>query len=120
MISRADALVILLAASLVVGSSAWLWTPAAPGAQVRVIQSEREILRLPLNRDDMVDVTGPAGITRVEIRDGAARCAVSPGIHGICQSAGWLQQAGDVAVSLPNRIIIEVLGAPADFDSMNH
>ncbi|SEP75650.1 hypothetical protein SAMN05421693_10551 [Ectothiorhodospira magna] len=118
--TRADGLVILLAILLVMGSYVWLWTPATPATQVRVVAGDREIARLPLDQPRQLEVTGPAGITVVEIRDGAARCAASPGSQGICQQAGWLRQAGDMAVSLPNRVIIEVLGDEWAFDSVNY
>jgi hypothetical protein len=120
MITRADALVILLACGLVAGTYAWLWSPGAPATQVRVISGNEEVARLPLDKAQQLEITGPAGITVVEIADGAARCAASPGTQGICQSAGWLKRAGDMAVSLPNRVIIEVLGDETEFDSMNY
>ncbi|EHQ51808.1 MULTISPECIES: NusG domain II-containing protein [Ectothiorhodospira] len=120
MMTRADAFVILMAVLLVAGSYAWLWTPATPATQVRVVAGDREIARLPLDQPRQLEVSGPAGITVVEIRDGAARCAASPGSQGICQQAGWLRQAGDMAVSLPNRVIIEVLGDEWVFDSVNY
>ncbi|MFP4160649.1 MAG: NusG domain II-containing protein [Ectothiorhodospira sp.] len=118
--TRGDALVILLAAVLVAGAYALLWSPATPATQVRIVSGEREIARLPLDEPRRLEVSGPAGITVVEIRDGAARCAVSPGARGICQRAGWLREAGDMAVSLPNRVIIEVLGETGRFDSINY
>lgn len=118
--TRGDALVILLAAALVATAYALLWSPSTPASQVRIVSGEREIARLPLDEPRRLEVPGPAGITVVEIRDGAARCAASPGSRGICQRAGWLRQAGDMAVSLPNHVLIEVLGDRERYDSINH
>ena len=118
--SRADALVLIMAAGLVAFSYASFWAPSAPGSELRIVQGDSELMRLSLASDQMLEVAGPAGITQVEIRDGAARCASSPGPRGICEGAGWLREAGDVAVSLPNRLIIEVLGQAERFDSLNY
>lgn len=120
--TRGDALVILAAMLLVGWSFTAFWTTAGPGAaEVRIVSGDEEFARLPLDRDAHVEVPGPAGITRVEIADGAARCASSPGHAGICQRAGWLREAGDMAVSIPNRVLIEVLGeAESRFDSINY
>lgn len=120
--TRGDALVIL-AATLLTG---WTYTqflggPGGAAVEVRVVAGGEEFARLPLDTDARIDVPGPAGVTRVEISDGAARCARSPGSQGICQRAGWLREAGEVAVSVPNRVLIEVLGdREPRFDSVNY
>ncbi|OOG28577.1 hypothetical protein B1C78_01695 [Thioalkalivibrio denitrificans] len=120
--TRADTLVVLAAALLVGWSYTQFWgTLSTPGAEVRIVAGGEEFARLPLNTDTRLDVPGPAGVTLVEISDGAARCARSPGAAGICQRSGWLREAGDMAVSLPNRVLIEVLGdAETRFDSINY
>jgi hypothetical protein len=120
--TRGDALVIMFAALLAGWSFTEFWGVQGPGAtEVRIVSGNEEFARLPLARDTRIDVPGPAGITRVEIADGAARCARSPGSAGICQRAGWLRETGDMAVSLPNRVLIEILGeGEKQFDSINH
>jgi hypothetical protein len=62
----------------------------------------------------------PAGVTEIEIQPGRARCLRSPGSQGICEAAGWLERPGDMAVSLPNRLMLQVRGARSDFDSMHY
>ncbi|HSP01726.1 MAG TPA: NusG domain II-containing protein [Thioalkalivibrio sp.] len=118
-----DGLVILCAVVLVGISYQQFWTgaPDGPASELRIVAAGDEFARLPLDQPRSLDVPGPAGITRVEVADGAARCAESPGTQGICQRAGWLRQPGDMAVSLPNRVLIEVLGeADRHFDSINY
>lgn len=119
--TRGDTLVIVAAVLLVGWSYTQFWgTETSTGSEVRIIAGSEEFARLPLNTDIRVEVPGPAGVTLVEIADGAARCARSPGSAGICQRAGWLREAGDMAVSIPNRVLIEVLGeADRHFDSIN-
>ncbi|ACL73980.1 NusG domain II-containing protein [Thioalkalivibrio sulfidiphilus] len=124
--TRGDGLVVICACLLVGLSYVQFWGAPDDGTttatrEVRILSGGTEFARLPLDRDALVEVPGPAGITRVEIADGAARCAASPGSQGICQRAGWLREAGDMAVSLPNRVLIEVLGeAERSFDSVNY
>lgn len=120
--TRGDTLVLLAAAILVGWSYTQFWgTPGLPAGEVRIVAAGEEYARVPLDRDARIEVPGPAGVTRVEIADGAARCAASPGSAGICQRAGWLRHAGDMAVSLPNRVLIEVLGeGERRFDSVNY
>ncbi|MFN2348244.1 MAG: NusG domain II-containing protein [Thioalkalivibrio sp.] len=118
-----DGLVILCAVALVSLSYLQFWTgaPDGPASEVRIVAGGDEFARLPLDQPRWLDIPGPAGITRVEVAVGAARCAESPGTQGICQRAGWLRQPGDVAVSIPNRVLIEVLGeAGQHFDSINY
>jgi hypothetical protein len=120
--TRGDALVILAAALITGWTYTQFWVdPGGAAAEVRIVAGGEEFARLPLDTDARIDVPGPAGITLVEITDGAARCARSPGSQGICQRAGWLRVAGDTAVSLPNRVLIEVIGkAEPSFDSVNY
>jgi hypothetical protein len=118
-----DGLVILCAVALVSLSYLQFWTgaPDGPASEVRIVAGGNEFARLPLDQSRWLDVPGPAGITRVEVAEGAARCAESPGSQGICQRAGWLRQPGDMAVSIPNRVLIEILGkTDPTFDSLNY
>jgi len=52
-------------------------------------------------------------VNGVEIEmDGArARVAASPCRDQLCVHAGWLEKPGDVAVCLPQRVIVELRGA---------
>lgn len=118
-VTRGDIVVILLAALLVAGLHSGQWRDGGPADRVRIVTGEAEFAVLSLAADRVVDVPGPLGTTVVEIRDGAARCAASPGAQGICQRAGWLRHGGDIAVSLPNRVLIEVLGGAPRYDSIN-
>lgn len=117
--TRGDAFVILLGALFVAMLHAGQWQGGGPADRVRIVAGENEFAVLPLSTDRVVDVPGPLGVTVVEVRDGAVRCAASPGAQGICQRAGWLRDSGDMAVSLPNRVLIEVLGGMPRYDSIN-
>jgi len=47
----------------------------------------------------------------VEIVGGRARVAASPCRDQLCVHAGWLEKPGDIAVCLPQRVIVELRGA---------
>lgn len=115
-----DGVLITIAGLCVLASYLLLWQPRSGEVlQVRIITAEREFARLALNQPQLLEVPGPAGITLVEIREGAVRCVNSPGIQGICQRSGWLREPGDTAVSLPNRVIIEIISSERAFDSIH-
>lgn len=70
---------------------------------------------LRLNR--FIDVTGPLGVSRVEIRNGQVRVAADPSPRQWCVKQGWIPPGG-AAVCLPNRISVE--NAAAGYDSLNY
>ncbi|WP_018871779.1 NusG domain II-containing protein [Thioalkalivibrio sp. ALJ16] len=115
-----DAVIGALASALVIAAFALAYFPAG-GARVLVIsQAGAAPQHEPLDRRRTLEVTGPAGITRIEIEPGRARCAESPGYRNICEGSGWLQAHGDIAVSLPNRLTLQVLGSEPGFDSLHY
>lgn len=38
----------------------------------------------------------------------------------VCVKTGWLEQNGDIAVCLPNRVMIKIEGEPADVDIVTY
>ena len=76
------------------------------------------LLRFLPGGQPMVYVNGEAAaqsmvINGVEIEiDGArARVTESPCRDKLCVHAGWLEKPGDIAVCLPQRVIVEIRGA---------
>lgn len=115
-----DALIGLLAAGVVVAAFVLAYSPAGDARVLVISQAGAAPQHEPLDRARVLEVRGPAGITRIEIEPGRARCAASPGRQDICEASGWLQAHGEVAVSLPNRLTLQVLGAQPGFDSMHY
>jgi hypothetical protein len=118
-VSSTDRLIVVLGALLVAGLYATTWTAREPAEQVVVWVQGEERLTLPLDRELVEHVAGPAGVTTIEIRAGRVRVVDSPGAQQLCQRAGWLEQAGDAAVCLPNQIVVEVRGGQPRFDAIN-
>jgi len=114
-----DVVVVMLAATLVASSFVLTYAPASGALQLVVSQAGESPRTFRLDEDRKVDITGPAGVTQIEIHQGRARCLRSPGSQGICERAGWLERHGDMAVSLPNRLVLQLQGDGNPFDSMH-
>ncbi|WP_038052152.1 NusG domain II-containing protein [Thioalkalivibrio sp. ALJ1] len=115
-----DVLIGAAATTVVVAAFTLTYSPSGDARLLVISQAGAATQHEPLDRARVLEIQGPAGITRVEIEPGRARCADSPGRQNICESSGWLQAHGDVAVSLPNRLTLQVLGAEPGFDSMHY
>lgn len=96
------------------------YNPASGAHTLVISRADAPAQHEPLDRSRSLQVRGPGGITRIEIEPGRARCAASPGHRNICEASGWLQSHGDIAVSLPNRLTLQVLGSGPDFDTMHY
>ncbi|GMR08425.1 MAG: hypothetical protein BMS9Abin26_1430 [Gammaproteobacteria bacterium] len=119
MITRGDMIVIVFALLLLLGLYSQLWRTGEASTKARILSQDGEYAVVSLYEDRIIKVPGPAGITVVEVRDGAIRCAASPGPNRICQRAGWMRYGGEVAVSLPNRVVIQILADNPRYDGIS-
>ena len=114
-----DWLVILLA--LVVVGLLFSETGHAGRPQKVLIRKGGEIFtEVSLFKDRKVEVPGPLGVSLVVISGGAARVAKDPGPRQYCVRQGWLRNAGDAAICLPNQVSVELLGGNKRYDSLNY
>lgn len=74
--------------------------------------------QVSLQRARTVRVTGPLGITLIEIQPGRARIARDPSPRQLCVKQGWLSRAGEAALCLPNQVSVEIRGKTRAFDSI--
>lgn len=112
-----DYVVTVLCASAVCLLFAWLWRGGE--ADRVIIRANGEIVTvLPLRLNRSLQITGPLGQTLIEIRQGQARIASDPSPRQYCVRQGWLHQAGQVALCLPNRVSIEMSSRTAAYDSL--
>ena len=90
-------------------------------ADKAVIRSGGKIFReVPLSRDQQIEVPGPLGISIVNIHQRKARIASDPSPRQYCVRQGWLQQAGEIALCLPNQVSLELVGGKKKYDSLNY
>lgn len=118
-LSRGDLLIWLLAALLIVGLYAFYWRTEGHGAEVVVLVDGKRWARLNLFNDQDLKVPGPLGHSHIQVREGQVRFVDSPCPNKQCVHTGWLQQGGEVAVCLPNRVSLQILATDPRFDAIN-
>lgn len=118
MIRAGDILIIIFGAFAVGFSWFAIFNPSET-ASVQIVQADATAKNYPAWRDEILNISGPLGETRIEIHDGKARFLASPCANKVCIRAGWLAHAGEAAACLPNRISLALLGGDARFDAVN-
>ena len=90
-------------------------------ADKAVIRSGGKIFReVPLSRDQQIEVPGPLGTSVITIEKRRARIASDPSPRQYCVRQGWLQQAGEIAICLPNEVSVELTGSTKKYDSLSY
>ncbi len=118
-IKSGDWIAILLGTLVTVWLAVVLWEGGA--ADRAIIRSGGKIFReVPLSRDQVIEVPGPLGVSVVAIRKRQARIAADPSPRQYCVRQGWLKEAGEVAVCLPNQISLELAGSAKRYDSLSY
>jgi len=103
---------ILIAALLILNG--WLFanwgTGFSKGDWVVVTVNQKEIIRLPLNQDQITHVKGPLGLTEIEVKKGRARIVSSPCKNKVCIKSGYIRYADRLAACIPNRVVVRIVG----------
>ncbi|MEO8332418.1 MAG: NusG domain II-containing protein [Gallionella sp.] len=118
-IKPGDWLTLLLGSICVATLTLKLWSGDL--ADKAVIRSGGKIFReVPLSRDQSIEVPGPLGVSIINIQQRKARIVSDPSPRQYCVRQGWLQQAGEIALCLPNQVSIELTGSRKKYDSLNY
>ena len=118
-IKLGDWLTLLLGSIFVVLLAFKLWSGDL--ADKAIIRGGGKIFReVPLSRNQQIEVPGPLGISLVDIQNRKVRIASDPGPRQYCVRQGWLQQAGEIALCLPNQVSVELTGSRKRYDSLNY
>jgi hypothetical protein len=114
-----DWLTLLLGGIFVVLLTIKLWS--GDPANKAIIRSGGKIFReVTLSRDQIIDVPGRLGISSISIQQRKVRIASDPSPRQYCVRQGWLQQAGEIALCLPNQVSVELVGSKKKYDSLNY
>jgi hypothetical protein len=114
-----DWLTLLLGSMFVVLLALKFWSGDL--ADKAVIRGGGKIFSVvPLSRDQQIEVPGPLGISIITIQNRKARIASDPSPRQYCVRQGWLQQAGEIALCLPNQVSVELTGSRKKYDSLNY
>ena len=119
LIKPGDWLVLLLGMIATVWLFATLWQGHA--ADKAVVRSGGKIVaEFSLSENRSYLAHGPLGTSRIEIHNRRARVAEDPSPRQYCVKQGWLSQAGEAALCLPNQISLELTGAKKLYDSLSY
>jgi hypothetical protein len=114
-----DWLTLLFGSIFVVFLTLKLWSGEL--ADKAIIRSGGKIFQeATLSRDQQIEVPGRLGISIVSIKQRKARIASDPSPRQFCVRQGWLQQAGEIALCLPNQVSVELAGSHKRYDSLNY
>jgi hypothetical protein len=119
LIKRGDWLIFSCAALLAIWLALSIWNGGA--ADKAIIRSGGKIFReLPLSRDIIIEVNGPLGISKIAIHQRQARIISDPSPRQYCVRQGWLKNAGEISICLPNQVSVELIGSQKKYDSLNY
>jgi hypothetical protein len=114
-----DWLTLVLGAVCVILLISTLWS--AELADKAVIRSGGRVFReVSLSKNQQIEVPGPLGVSIIAIKDRRVRIAFDPSPRQYCVRQGWLQQAGEVALCLPNQVSVELTGSHKRYDSLSY
>ena len=118
-IKSGDWLVLLAGATFTVWLAAIVWH--SDKADKAIIRSGGKIFsEVPLSQDLELEVPGPLGLSKISIRNHQARITTDPSPRQYCVRLGWLTQAGEVAICLPNQVSLELSGNKKRYDSLSY
>lgn len=116
---RIDAVILVLAGILVAALYPAIWGTGGTADSATVWVDGRAVAELPLDRSRTVHIDGRLGESVIEIAPGRVRVVDSPGRRKLCVRLGWLTHAGESAVCLPNRVVVQIAGAKRTYDAVN-
>jgi hypothetical protein len=118
-IKTGDWLTLLAGGAFTVWLTSVAWSGGA--ADRAIVRSGGKIYReLPLSPDTTLEVPGPLGVSLITIHDRQVRITSDPSPRQYCVRQGWLKQAGEIAICLPNEISVELAGRHKYYDSLNY
>jgi len=124
---KGDLLVVACILLMALGLMAIRALPASSGNRFLRVELDGILLEeISFNEADTerFSIEFLAGTAIVEIADGRVRVLPMPKEIcplGICSSIGWVEQAGDAIVCLPNRLVLTVVGGEVNevWDSLD-
>jgi len=112
-----------LIAGIVVFSACWwlygLGDDREP-ATVQVYSGSRLFAELPADKDAVIRVPGPLGMSVVEIRSGKVRMASSPCPDKLCMRMGRIGSPGESVLCVPNRVSATIRSKHGKIDAVTY
>ena len=108
---------LILFAGLALVSGLWMRQADSLEGRVIVRLDGKVAIETSLRLNRRIEIKGPLGVSRIEIRDGRVRVASDPSPRQLCVRQGWIPPGG-AAVCLPNRVSVE--NAATGYDTLNY
>ena len=118
-VKTGDWIVLMLGALLTIWLALALWQGGIADKAI-IRQGGKIFSEVPLSRNQTISVSGPLGISQITIFNRQARIAADPSPRQYCVRQGWLKQAGETAICLPNQVSVELSGGSKRYDSLNY
>ncbi len=119
-VRKLDYAALLFSLTVIVLFSYNIYSGQGEAFSVKVESEGREWI-YPLDRDRIIRVEGPIGITEIHIENNSVYIHDSPCPDKLCVMAGKLDRTGQWAACLPNRIFVSIEGNQDDeIDDLNY
>ena len=86
---------------------------AAVGGVLVIEATGAEPATRMLAKHGLLRVMGLLGESQIEIGARGAHVITAPCTHKICMRRGWIRQRGDLAVCVPNGLVLRIAGTAA-------
>jgi len=117
--TRADIIVVAFTLALLPFLYGTFWNRQGPADTALIIDESGREFGVPLDTNQQLRIDGPLGVSVLEIADGRIRFLDSPCRGKQCIHSGWLDESGEFAACLPNRVSVAVSGSEPLYDSIN-
>jgi len=109
---------LLLGAFALLVPVSWAWRHPSARPLVLEVRTATTSLRLDPRQDTELALAGPAGVTRLCVRDGVVWIRAAPCRNQLCRRLGRIRGAGRSLVCVPNAIVVRLTASDADVDGV--
>lgn len=107
----------ILFAGCLLGLFVLLFSGKGKNVQIRV--SGEVVATLPLSKNTTYEIQGMGGTNLLVIQEGEAWIEQASCPDGLCVKTGHIRQSGQSVICLPNRVVVEIVGADGHDDPTN-
>lgn len=117
---RGDWLIFAVVLALAAAAAVPFWTAQTGALTCEIRQEDRVVRRVRLAEgyQDTITIVGERVTNVIEIDGRQVRFASSDCPDQVCVRTGTLTRAGQMAVCLPNRVVVRLTGAGQELDAI--
>lgn len=88
------------------------------GVEINIEVDGKQFGTYQLRENNVVEVKGHLGASKIKISDGKASFLSSPCKNKVCIHQGRIDRNGQMAACIPNKVLIRVRGGEGDYDAV--